>query len=75
MTTNEQTERARLQEARILARMFQPNVAVYAYLGEDETDIFDETALYEIRESLRRQKDADARRLFLSRTYEVRRAS
>jgi len=73
MATNEQAERARLREARTLARMFQPNVTVYAYLGEDETDIFDETALYKIRESLRGQKDA--RRLFLSKTYEVRSAS
>ena len=73
MATNEQTERARLQEARTLAGMFQPNVTVYAYLGEDETDIFDETALYKIRESLRGQKDA--KRIFFSRTYEVRSAS
>ena len=73
MATNEQTERARLNEARTLARMFPSNVNVYAHLGEDETDIFDETALCQIRESLRGQ--IDARRIFFSQTYEVRKAS
>jgi len=73
MQTNEQVERERLQEARTLAGMFPKDRKVYAYFGREDIHLFDETALYEIRESLRGQKDA--KRIFFSRTYEVRRAS
>jgi len=73
MATNEQIERGRLSEARTLAGMFPADRKVYAYFDREDMHLFDEQALYKISEKLRGQKDA--RRLFLSKTYEVRRAS
>ena len=73
MRTNEQVEKLRLNEARTLAGMFPADRKVYAYFDMEDIHLFDEQALYRISEKLRGQRDA--RRLFFSRTYEVRNAS